>query len=109
MRHRLGLRLRQGLRLERLSGGMSSTNRPRDPRSYRRSRPTLPTLTPRERSVLELLASGRGYADIASSLKIELNTVRTHVRSIYEKLAVQNRAEAVNVGWTLGLLRRPTS
>jgi ATP/maltotriose-dependent transcriptional regulator MalT len=53
---------------------------------------------------LELLATGGGYAEIAGHLEIEVNTVRTHVRSLYDKLGVQNRAEAVNLGWSLGLL-----
>jgi DNA-binding CsgD family transcriptional regulator len=34
--------------------------------------------------------------------------VRTHVRALYRKLGVENRAEAVNLGWSHGLLRRPT-
>jgi DNA-binding NarL/FixJ family response regulator len=66
----------------------------------------LPAITPRETSVLDLLATGGGYAEIARELKIELNTVRTHVRSLYEKLGVENRAEAVNIAWNLGLLQR---
>jgi NarL family two-component system response regulator YdfI len=70
-------------------------------------RSILPALTPKERSVLEELATGAGYTEIAGSLKIELNTVRTHIRSLYAKLGVENRAEAVNLGWALGLLRRP--
>jgi DNA-binding NarL/FixJ family response regulator len=65
-----------------------------------------PIITPRETSVLDLLATGGGYAEIARELKIELNTVRTHVRSLYEKLGVENRAEAVNIAWNLGLLQR---
>jgi LuxR family maltose regulon positive regulatory protein len=67
-------------------------------------RPRRSGLTPKEHLVLELLATGAGYAEIARSLDIELNTVRTHVRSLYDKLGVQNRAEAVNLGWSLGLL-----
>ncbi|HVV53416.1 MAG TPA: response regulator transcription factor [Polyangia bacterium] len=67
---------------------------------------TIPALTPREAKVLELLATGGGYSEIAQDLGVELNTVRTHVRSIYEKLGVENRAEAVNLAWNLGLLHR---
>lgn len=66
----------------------------------------IPSLTARETGVLELLATGGGYAEIAGDLGVELNTVRTHVRSIYEKLGVENRAEAVNLAWNLGLLNR---
>jgi DNA-binding NarL/FixJ family response regulator len=66
----------------------------------------VPALTPRETGVLELLATGGGYAEIAADLGVELNTVRTHIRAIYEKLGVENRAEAVNLAWNLGLLHR---
>ena len=66
----------------------------------------LPAITPREASVLEFLATGGGYSEIARELKIGLNTVRTHVRSLYDKLGVENRAEAVNIAWNLGLLQR---
>jgi DNA-binding NarL/FixJ family response regulator len=65
-----------------------------------------PVLTAREASVLELLATGFSYAEIARELAVGLNTVRTHIRSLYDKLAVENRAEAVNLGWNVGLLRQ---
>jgi DNA-binding NarL/FixJ family response regulator len=68
----------------------------------------VPLLTKRELEVLESLSSGGGYAEVARDLGVELNTVRTHVRTLYRKLGVQNRAEAVNLGWSNGLLRRPT-
>jgi DNA-binding NarL/FixJ family response regulator len=64
-----------------------------------------PALTPRESAVLELLSTGASYAEIGRDLRIEVNTVRTHIRSLYDKLGVENRAEAVNLGWSQGLLR----
>ncbi len=64
-----------------------------------------PMISSRELSVLELLATGASYAEIARVLGVALNTVRTHVRSLYEKMGVENRAEAVNLAWTSGLLR----
>jgi DNA-binding CsgD family transcriptional regulator len=67
-----------------------------------------PAITPRESRVLELLATGSSYLEIARELRIELNTVRTHIRSLYEKLGVGNRAEAVNLGWSFGFLRPRT-
>jgi DNA-binding NarL/FixJ family response regulator len=67
-----------------------------------------PSLTPRESAVLELLSTGASYAEIGRDLGIEINTVRTHIRSLYEKLGVENRAEAVNLGWSQGLLRPPS-
>jgi DNA-binding NarL/FixJ family response regulator len=69
-------------------------------------RAALPSLTPKEKDVLETLASGGSYSEIAGALGVKVNTVRTHIRSLYEKLGVENRAEAVNLGWSLGLLRR---
>lgn len=51
-------------------------------------------LTRREQELLALLAKGYFYKDIAEQLGISLNTVRTHVHSIYEKLHVQSRTEA---------------
>lgn len=67
-------------------------------------RAAAPRLTPKEAAVLELLAIGHGYREIARELGVELNTVRTHIRSLYQKIGVENRAEAVNLGWRLGLL-----
>jgi DNA-binding NarL/FixJ family response regulator len=52
-------------------------------------------LTPREQEILELLSKGYYYKEISDSLNISLNTVRTHLQHIYEKLHVQSRTEAV--------------
>ncbi len=52
------------------------------------------TLTERERQVLELLAKGHAYKEIADQMSISFETVRTYVRSIYEKLHVHSRTEA---------------
>ncbi len=52
-------------------------------------------LSPREREVLDLLAAGLLYKEIASQLNISITTVRTHVINICEKLHVRNRVEAV--------------
>jgi DNA-binding NarL/FixJ family response regulator len=69
-----------------------------------RSPSVVPALTRREIGVLELLATGGSYQEIGQNLGVELNTVRSHVRSLYEKLGAENRAEAVNLAWNLGLL-----
>ncbi len=52
-------------------------------------------LSPREEEVLALLADGALYKEIAGTLGISLDTVRTHLRRIYEKLHVHTRTEAV--------------
>jgi DNA-binding NarL/FixJ family response regulator len=53
-------------------------------------------LTKREREMLDLLAKGYRYKEIADRLFISFDTVRTHIHHIYEKLQVQSRTEALN-------------
>lgn len=53
-------------------------------------------LTPREQEVLALLAKGCLYKQVASSLEISINTLRVHIRAIYDKLHVHSKVEAVN-------------
>jgi len=52
-------------------------------------------LSPREREVLELLARGYLYKEIADALHISVPTVNTHIRRIYEKLHVRSRSQAI--------------
>ena len=52
-------------------------------------------LSPREERVLDCLARGLAYKQIGDELGISINTIRTHLRHIYEKLHVQSRTEAV--------------
>jgi DNA-binding NarL/FixJ family response regulator len=52
-------------------------------------------LTQREKEILNGLVNGLRYKEIASNLNISVETVRNHVRHIYEKLHVQSRMEAV--------------
>ena len=54
------------------------------------------SLTAREEEILDLLAEGLRFKEIADRLFVSINTVRTHVRHIYEKLQVQSRIEALN-------------
>lgn len=51
-------------------------------------------LTPREEEILDLLVQGHRYREIGEQLFISLDTVRTHVRHVYEKMHVRSRAEA---------------
>lgn len=53
------------------------------------------TLTAREQELLSALANGRTNAQISSDLKISLNTVKFHLKNLYGKLNVKNRAQAV--------------
>ena len=61
-------------------------------------------LTPREREVLRLLASGLGNKEIAAKLKISEHTAKFHVASILGKLGAASRAEAVSIGMRNGLI-----
>ena len=53
-------------------------------------------LTKREREMLDLLAKGYRYKEIAEQLFISFETVRTHIHNVYEKLHVLSRTEALN-------------
>ena len=53
-------------------------------------------LTQKEKEILKELAKGLRYKEIADLMQISMDTVRTHVRHIYEKLQVQSRMEAMN-------------
>jgi DNA-binding NarL/FixJ family response regulator len=57
--------------------------------------PTAEPLTPREDEILTLLSEGLLYKEIGDKLSIKLDTVGTHVKSIYRKLHVRSRTEAV--------------
>jgi DNA-binding NarL/FixJ family response regulator len=52
-------------------------------------------LSKREREVLDLLAKGYRYKEIADALSVSFETVRSHLKNIYEKLHVHSRTEAV--------------
>jgi DNA-binding CsgD family transcriptional regulator len=61
-------------------------------------------LTAREREVVRLLAIGLSNDEIAAALFVSRNTVKTHLKHVYEKLAVGTRTEAVARCIALGLL-----
>jgi DNA-binding NarL/FixJ family response regulator len=63
-------------------------------RGIRKPASELEKLTPREYEVLALLAKGYLHKEIADSLGISINTLRNHLRPIYEKLHVHSRTEA---------------
>jgi PAS domain S-box-containing protein len=66
-----------------------------------------PRLTPRQREILELLASGRSTADIARELTLSTETVRNHLRSLLRELNAHTRVEAIATAQRLGLLASP--
>jgi DNA-binding NarL/FixJ family response regulator len=55
-----------------------------------------PKLSPRENEILSLLAKGLRYKEIGETLHISTETVRTHIRNIYQKLQVDSSIEAIN-------------
>jgi len=61
-------------------------------------------LTPREAEVLELVARGYAYAEIARLQSVSMHTVQTHIKNLYAKLAVHSRSEAVFEASRMGLL-----
>jgi DNA-binding NarL/FixJ family response regulator len=61
-------------------------------------------LTQRELEVLRLIADGEGNKSIASLLKISEHTVKFHISSMFEKLNVSSRTEAIKVGINRGLI-----
>ncbi len=63
-----------------------------------------PYLAPREMQVLELLAQGLANKQIAERLRLRPNTVKYYIASIYQKIDVNNRAEAVTRAIHLGLI-----
>ncbi len=66
---------------------------------------TTDPLSERERGVLKLLCEGENYKTIAASLFISTNTVKAHIKNIYEKLQVHTRAEAVSKALKQRLVR----
>jgi DNA-binding NarL/FixJ family response regulator len=66
--------------------------------------PPQESLTPREEEVLQLLVEGKAVREIALVLGIAPSTVKNHVQSIYGKLQVSNRAEAVRKAMRAGIV-----
>ncbi|MEO6167805.1 MAG: response regulator transcription factor [Chitinophagales bacterium] len=54
-------------------------------------------LSARENEILDLLADGSRIKEISDRIYISINTVRTHIRNIYDKLQVNSRTEALNM------------
>lgn len=63
------------------------------------------SLSPREVQVLRLIADGHSYKTAAAELDLSVDTLRYHVRNIYEKLHVRSKSEAVLKGFRGGILR----
>jgi DNA-binding NarL/FixJ family response regulator len=64
-----------------------------------------PVLTPREMEILAYMATPNTYKQIASQLNVSEETVRSHAKSILEKMKQPNRAQAVLSGMRMGLIK----
>lgn len=75
-------------------------------RTTREQRPeSNDALTPQEVRLLQLLAGGHSYRAAAAELDISVNTVRSHIRNVYEKLHVHSKSEAVTKALRSGHIR----
>lgn len=63
------------------------------------------SLTKREAAILDLIARGDSYGDVAKMLSLSVGTVQTHIKNIYDKLSVHSRGEAVFEAHRRGLLQ----
>jgi len=63
------------------------------------------SLTKRESAILDLIARGDSYGEVAKILSVSVGTVQTHIKNIYGKLAVHSRGEAVFEAHRRGLLQ----
>lgn len=61
-------------------------------------------LSSRELEVLTELSNGQSYEDIAETLEVSLDTVKSHMKRIFVKLGARNGAHAVGKAYRMGLL-----
>ncbi|MES2024340.1 MAG: response regulator transcription factor [Pseudomonadota bacterium] len=63
------------------------------------------SLTKRESTILDLIARGDSYGEVARQLSLSVGTIQTHIKNIYDKLSVHSRGEAVYEANRRGLLQ----
>jgi len=74
------------------------------PRGDEPAPPALSSLTEREREILTLLASGLSNAELGARLYLSEPTIKTHLSSIFRKLGVRDRVQAVIAAYDAGLV-----
>jgi len=67
--------------------------------------PARDELTVRERSIVEFIARGRSNKEIARELGVAPETIKTHLKRIFQKLSAESRAQAVVRAQSLGMLK----
>lgn len=88
------------LALQRLvEGGADFTSLPDILETFLRERPLTPALSNRERQVLSLIALGHDNTQISEQLGLQAGTVKNYITTIYQKIGVRSRAEAVIFMW----------
>jgi two-component system NarL family response regulator len=70
-------------------------------------RDATPSLSPRELTILELIARGLSNKEIQASLSIAEGTLRNHLKRIFDKFGVTDRTQAALIGIKRGLIRMP--
>jgi LuxR family maltose regulon positive regulatory protein len=95
--HAGSLRFVNGL-LEQLRERLHASHKPVAARSREE-------LTARERSIVEFIAQGQSNKEIARELGVAPETIKTHVKRIFQKLSAESRAQAVVRAQSLGMLR----
>ncbi|MEZ5263225.1 MAG: response regulator transcription factor [Acidimicrobiales bacterium] len=72
---------------------------------FQSNQPDDPILTKREQEVLQLFANGKSTVEVARALTISQKTVKNHLTSIYQKLNVRDRTEAVLLAVRMGIIK----
>jgi LuxR family maltose regulon positive regulatory protein len=97
------------LPLVTLHPALAMTLRPERKTASSRFKELVEPLSPREMTLLELLPTHYSYAQIGDRLFLSVNTIKSNLKSIYRKLDVTSRADAVDAAFDLGLLTRVSS
>jgi Response regulator containing a CheY-like receiver domain and an HTH DNA-binding domain len=98
----LGVRLSDEVRRDNVS---SEPPAPVEPAIMNEQRRNAFGITPRELEVLGLIARGMSTREIACTLNVSENTVKTHSSRVMDKLGARRRTQAVQLSRELGLLR----